>query len=136
MIFIDTNVLVAYAVKKDINHARAEKLINLISTLKFGNMVISDYVFDETITVISARTKSLEEAVVAGNYIRESMIVLNTDESTFEETWRLFKAQKKSRLSFTDCEILSIMKEYNIGNLATFDGEFKNVESVRIIENT
>ncbi len=136
MIFIDTNVLVAYAVKKDVNHIKAEKIINLISAQKFGNMVISDYVFDETVTVTFARTKSLEKAVTTGNYITESIIILNTDESIFAEAWKIFKAQKGSMLNFTDCEILAVMSAYNINNLATFDKEFREIDSIIVIDGT
>ncbi len=124
MIFIDTNVIVSYAVVKDSNHDKSVSLINRVVSGEFGTAITSDYVFDETVTVILVRSKSLETAKAVGNIINDSMNILRVDETVFDNSWKKFTEQRNTRFSFTDCTILGIMEEYGIDSLASFDGEF------------
>ena len=123
MIFLDTSVLVAYIVNKDSNHEKAVRLIDDIIAGKYGSTVTSDYVFDETVTVVLVRTKSLESAITSGQLIKESMDILSVNDIVFENAWKLFKNQESARFSFTDCTILSLISANHIENLATFDKE-------------
>jgi len=56
-IFIDTNIFVAFYNEADENHSKAKKIITDIAEGKYGKALTSDYVFDEAVTVILARTK-------------------------------------------------------------------------------
>ena len=38
-----------------------------------------------------------------------------------------------TKLSFTDCSIITCMKSENIKNLISFDNEFKKVNSITLI---
>lgn len=125
MIFLDTSLLVAYAVSGDSNHEKSVKIVDEIAEGKFGKAVASDYVFDETVTVILVRTKSLERAVRAGELIKESVELWKTDETAFDMAWELFSGQKETHFSFTDCTIIAQMSLNGIDRLATFDTEFK-----------
>ena len=49
-IFLDTSFLVAFYNKKDKNHSEARRLISEAD--KHTSFVISDYVFDEILTVL------------------------------------------------------------------------------------
>lgn len=133
LIFIDSSVLVAYFVKDDVNHERAEEIIEQIAGGKFESAFVSDYVFDETITATLVRSKSLKDAVSAGMHIKNTIEILTVGNELFNESWDLFRSQKGTALSFTDCTILSIMDKKNIRYLATFDGEFKNVASINVV---
>lgn len=133
MIFLDSSVLVSYEVDGDINHEKAVKLIREIAKGKFGEVFTSDYIFDETITVTFVKAKSLSKAITVGNYIKDSTEVLKVDESVFENAWELFKRQKETKLSFTDCTTLNAMEERNISNIATFDEDFKKIKTVNVI---
>mgnify|MGYP001566604286 CR=1 FL=1 len=59
--------------------------------------------------------------------------MIRISEEAFEQTWRIFSSQKETKLSFTDCSILSIMQEQGIKNLATFDEEFKKIKDINLI---
>jgi len=133
VIFLDSSVLVSYEVDGDINHEKAVKLIREIAKGKFGEVFTSDYIFDETITVTFVKAKSLSKAITVGNYIKDSTEVLKVDESVFENAWELFKRQKGTKLSFTDCTTLNAMEERNISNIATFDEDFKKIKTVNVI---
>jgi len=133
VIFLDSSVLVSYEVDGDINHEKAVKLIREIAKGKFGEVFTSDYIFDETITVTFVKAKSLSKAITVGNYIKDSTEVLKVDESIFENAWELFKKQKETKLSFTDCTTLNVMEENKILTIATFDEDFKKIETINVV---
>ena len=45
----------------------------------------------------------------------------------------IFKEQKVTILSFTDCSIIALMKKEKIRYTATFDGDFLKVENVEVV---
>ena len=47
-----------------------------VYTGKFGDVFASDYVFDETVTVALIRAKSVKRPVEVGNYIKQSISIL------------------------------------------------------------
>ena len=133
MIFLDTSVLVSYLVEGDSDHPRAEVSVNEIISGKHGSAVTSDYVFDEMVTVVLVRSKFLDTAATVGELIKESIAMIRIDERIFESSWMVFKKQKSTRLSFTDCTILTVVKENHIGKIATFDKEFQSSDGYEVI---
>ncbi len=123
-------MLVSYEVVSDVNHEKAVKLLREVAQGKFGKVFTSDYIFDEIVTVTFVKTKDLGKAILAGLYIRESTEVLKINQAVFEDAWNLFKKQKETRLSFTDCTTISIMKDNDIKNIATFDKDFRKVKEI------
>jgi len=124
MIFIDTNVFVAYYNKRDIHHERSLELIKRAIEGYYGKIFASDYVFDESVTVTLVRTKDIEKAIALGEYILNSEIeLLSVGETCFFESWNLFK---EIEMSFTDCTNLSLMKSYGIDKIMTFDMGFRD----------
>ena len=54
MIFIDTSLIVAFANEADEFHKRAVEIVREIDSGKYGTPVLTDYIFDETITTLLA----------------------------------------------------------------------------------
>ncbi|AKA49140.1 hypothetical protein IX51_08510 [uncultured archaeon] len=133
MIFLDTSVLVAFIVDKDSNHENAVSIMEEIVSGKHGPAITSEYVFDETVTVVLVRSKSLDSAVKTGALIKESMPVLDVGSDTFEASWNRFRNQKVTKFSFTDCTILEVVESNHIDKLATFDKDFKSRDSFRVV---
>ena len=133
MIFLDSSFLVSVEVETDEHHERAIKIRDKIIKGEFGNPVISDYIFDETITVTFGRTKNLHKTIVAGENLMNSADLVKIDEKIFEDGWEIFKNQKNTRFSFTDCITISLMKNENILNIATFDKDFNKVKGINIV---
>ncbi len=100
---------------------------------KHGQAITSEYVFDETVTVILVRSKSLYLAVKTGDLIKESMPVLDVGNSIFEASWNRFRNQKDTKFSFTDCTILEVVESNHIDKLATFDKEFENSSIFKVV---
>lgn len=133
MIILDSSFLVSVEVETDQNHERAVEIRNKIIKGDFGELFISDYIFDETVTVTFNKTKDLNKAVEVGEILMGLTEILKVEEKTLEETWKIFKNQKKTMFSFTDCTILALMQEKGIKNLATFDEDFDKIEDINVI---
>ena len=133
MVFIDTSLLVAFVVAKDTNHEKAVSIMEEIVGGKHGQAITSEYVFDETVTVVLVRSKSLYLASKTGDLIKESMPVLEVGNNTFEASWNRFRNQKDTKFSFTDCTILEVVESNHIDKLATFDREFEYSTSFKVV---
>ena len=133
MIFLDSSFLVSLEVETDQNHEKAVKIRDEIIEGKFSKIIISDYIFDETITVTFSKTKELQKAVLVGTNLRESVEIIKIDEEIFNSAWNLFKNQKETMFSFTDCTTLALMEKENIKNIATFDKDFKKIKEINVI---
>ena len=133
MIFLDTSFLVAYIVDKDTNHEKAVSLMKEIVEGEHGSAITSEYVFDETVTVVLVRSKSLESAVKTGDIIKESIPVLDVGNNVFEASWKRFRNQKNTKFSFTDCTILEMVESNHLDKLATFDREFEGADNFKVL---
>ncbi len=134
MIILDSSFIVAVEVETDQNHEKAVEIRNKIIKGEFGDTVISDYIFDETITVTYQKTKDLKKTILIGTNLRNSAKMMNVEEEIFEEAWEIFKKQENTKFSFTDCTIFSIMKLRKINNIATFDKDFEKIEGISVIK--
>jgi len=133
MIFLDSSFIIAFYNIRDENHVRAKSLMPDIVNYKYGPLYIFDYVFDEIVTVIFIRLRDLRKAVRIGEYLRKSVELVEVTGPNFEEAWRIFKKQKETDFSFTDCTSISIMRRMNIRNIATFDSDFLKLKEVNVI---
>ena len=133
MILLDSSFLVAIEVEKDENHQKAKKIMDEIINGNFGETLISDYIFDETVTVTFLKTKDLKKTVFVGENLRFSAKIIKIDSNLFNNAWKIFKEQKNTKFSFTDCTSISLLKNRKIKNIATFDKDFKVIEWVNII---
>ena len=59
MILLDTSLIVAYANTADQNHGRAVEVMKAVAEGVYGTPVITDYVFNEVVTVTLIKAKSL-----------------------------------------------------------------------------
>ncbi len=133
MIILDTSFVVSYFNERDENHLKAAELMKSIANLKFGPVYTTDYIFDETVTVGFIRLKNLVKAVEIGNYLLKSLRIIEVEKTGFYKAWEIFRKQKTTDFSFTDCTTISVMKENEIKNIATFDEDFKRTKGINVI---
>ncbi len=130
--FLDTSVIVAYYNSRDGLHKRAFELLPKIVRGDNGRVFISDYIFDEAVTVSLIRTKNLKKALELGEHLLKSEFhLLKVDDDAFNLGWELFQ---KANMSFTDCSSLALMRLYGIDKIATFDTGFGRVKGVKILK--
>jgi hypothetical protein len=137
MIFIDSNVFIAYVNKSDENHDKADELLEDIMKNKYGMPFTSDYIFNETVTTVLYRTGNVIRAVdvrdlILGNEEKEipsfiTMVFITED--VLSNAWKLFLKYSTKKLSFTDCASIEVIKSRGIEYIASFDKDFNGIVS-------
>ncbi len=133
-IFIDTGVIVAADSEKDSLHNQAAKILENIENGTYGNGIyISDYVFDEVLTLSFIRSGQMEKSKrLAKKLLGGKMLNwLYVNENTFRDAISRYLNQQ-TNLSFTDCTTIELMKQNDIEYIATFDAGFKKIAGIKI----
>jgi len=133
MIILDTSFLFAYYNDNDYFHEDSVKLAPEILSGKYGPVFISDYVFDEFMTIAFNKIKDLDKIVKIGENVLFFTNLIYVDEDVFKDSWEIFKNQKDTKMSFTDCSILALMKYRGISNIATFDEDFLKISKINVV---
>lgn len=133
MILLDSSLIVAYSNEIDENHSRALQIVRDLDVGRYGTPVITDYIFDEVVTVMLIKTKNLEKVFELGETLLNSTLFFRIDENLFSLAWSIFKEQRKPIFSFTDCASIAVCRINGISNIATFDEDFKKLKGYTII---
>jgi len=96
----------------------------------YGTPLITDYIFDEVVTVALVRTRNLKRVVELGEKLLGSTELMRLDELLFSLAWKLFKEEGGVKFSFTDCTTLAVARARGVVNIATFDIDFKGAPSI------
>ncbi len=125
MVFVDTSALIALNDKNDQYYKNAVIKSQQIKRHKL-ELVTSEYIFDESITLIRYRV-SHQSAVIFGESLLNSSIVKIIDVTSEDRlmAWEMFKQYRDKELSFTDCTSFVLMKRLKLQKAFTFDKHFK-----------
>ncbi len=132
-VFVDTGVLVAFANSRDDRHQDATRILDAARGRRWGRIITSDYILDEAVTLLLARTKRPERAVRLGQFILGTgdgdrvMDLAFVDPRSFLRAWVLFARMASRGLSFTDCTSLELMRALRIDRIASFDRGFDGI---------
>jgi predicted nucleic acid-binding protein len=126
VIFVDTSAWYATEVEDDVNHEPASKFLSEVASGKHGVSITTDYVLDETLTLLRSR-RDLETACSFIGKIRKSKSVriIWVDEKSFEKALDLFGKSDGKSWSLTDCTSFALMRELLMQSAFTFDGHFR-----------
>jgi hypothetical protein len=126
-LFVDTSAWLALNNKNDQYHDEAVSKITKVRQQKI-QLVTSEYVFDESVTIIRYRI-SHRAAVAFGDALISSNVA-SIEDITDEErlkAWVLFKKYRDKDLSFTDCTSFALMVKLKLQKAFSFDDHFKQV---------
>lgn len=126
-LFVDTSAWYALNDRDDQFHQQAlEKLLQIKS--ERIEVITSDYVFDESVTLISARIGH-RAAVSFGDSMLKSNVrqMLTISDDVRLAAFELFRKYADKTLSFTDCTSFALMKRYKLKTAFTFDAHFRQV---------
>lgn len=127
--FADSSFLVARFNVRDRSHRAAIRFLEEQKSAGADafRVVLSDYVFDETVTALVVRSRRHDVAAAAGRAIRESknLRLVRVESPAFEAAWRLFVERSDMRWSFTDCTSFVLMGNLGIRKALTFDANFR-----------
>ena len=126
MIFVDTSAWYALEVEDDSNHSPATRFLELLKRGRYGSLLTTDYVLDETLTLLLLRRGSAAALSFLDKVNRSKSIrIIWIDSSLFWKTIEFMKERTDKRWSFTDFTSLLIMKQTNVTNAFTFDENFE-----------
>lgn len=129
IVFADTSALVSLFNPDDSNHARAKLLARKVKSKFF---LISDYIFAETVTILSQKVGK-EKSIDAGELMKTRFKQIRINEDEAEIAWDIFKKQKSKNVSFFDCTTIALFQKGVFDKLFTFDADFqKNKVSVLV----
>lgn len=133
MIFLDSSAIIAYKNKDDVNHKKAVVIFSRIADGEYGQVVISEFVFSEVVTVLLLR-KGPKTALEVGEILRnaEELVMIRAS-ILFDRAWDIFKSQKGSKFSFVDASSIACLQDRSIKQIATFDRDFGGIESVNVV---
>ncbi|MGB9706740.1 MAG: type II toxin-antitoxin system VapC family toxin [Microgenomates group bacterium] len=124
LVFIDTSGFKAVVDKNDEFHWKAAKIWRKLKEEK-AILVTSNYILDETFTLLRARC-GIKAVLKFRKILAKSSRVLKVVRVTLADeagAWKWF-VKNWSGLSFTDCVSLALMKRLGIKKVVSFDRHF------------
>ncbi len=131
---IDSGVWIAAFNKKDAHHVQGKTIISAITDEKLTDVLITDYIFNEVVTYTRKKLGSEVSLRIAAALLDSSHVrIITIEESVFMSSFHIF--QKYDALSFTDANIVVVMKNLRIKHLFSFDSGFDSVNDILRLES-
>ncbi len=126
-VFVDTAAWAALFDERDRDHRRAASAWKRLKRDR-ARIVSSDYVFDETVTLMRRRA-GFDAARRTGEALLTSttLALLEIDRSLFVRAWDLHRRYADHDLSFTDCTTLAVIETHRAEAVFTYDRDFRDV---------
>jgi predicted nucleic acid-binding protein len=124
---VDTSGFYALLVKDDRMHARASEIVERAAQ-SGGRFVTTDYILDETATLLKARGHGhLAEAFFETVFTSAACRVEWLNPDGFTQTRRFFLKHHDQDWSFTDCFCFGVMRLLGLRDALTTDAHFRQV---------
>jgi predicted nucleic acid-binding protein len=126
LIFIDTGAWCALKDPDDQYHEDALSFYEELRDGKFGTLITTDYVIDETSTLLMAR-KGIDLASTLLDEVlpsKKSIHLVWMNEQLFSSAVSMFKASGDKRWSLTDCTSFEVVRRMEINEAFAFDWHF------------
>ncbi|WP_336024899.1 type II toxin-antitoxin system VapC family toxin [Halobellus salinisoli] len=132
-VLVDTGVLYAEHDTDATRHETAADALETVYDGELGHPYISDYVFDEAITLARRRTGSFSSAKRLSDRLRGRDVYPRVFEmqyvtaAVFADAVNVFEQYDDQQLSFTDATIVALVERYDIDRVLSFDGDFDGI---------
>lgn len=130
LVFVDTGAFIAKYLANDSQHSKS---LEIWKKLEKFNLLTSNHVFDETMTLLGRRA-GYSFAAERGEAIMGSKIlkVFYTDQEIEEDALRYFRKYADQGLSFTDAISFSVITKMKIKQVFSFDAHFDLLKVKRL----
>ncbi|WP_132059271.1 type II toxin-antitoxin system VapC family toxin [Halorussus amylolyticus] len=128
-VVIDTGLFYAVQNERATNHDTAKRALSHVFSGEFGQPYATDFVYDETVTLVRSRTNSFREATHAGNRILgradypDVVEFVTVSKTLFKESIEIFERYRDHALSFTDASTIALVKNRDIDFVLAFDDD-------------
>jgi predicted nucleic acid-binding protein len=130
MIFTDTGGWYGMSVPEDPNHLAALGW----SRLNRQPLVTTDYVVDETLTLLRARGHSAAALALGRQFFDGSLATIcYLTEADIRAAWQVFMRYTDKEWSFTDCTSKVIMEKLDITEAFAFDHHFRQFGTIKVV---
>lgn len=119
---MDTSAWYAYARADDPAHAAVKASLREWE----GRLVTSDFVFDETVTLVRVRAGH-GAALRVGAALRDPGVVdlVRVNAEDEDDAWAFFQRHKDKAFSFTDCASFALMRRLRLETAVSTDRHFR-----------
>jgi uncharacterized protein len=130
MIFVDTSAWFASVAPTDANHSTAIRWFNQNKS----PLVTSDYVVDETLTLLRARRQP-RSALALGDAFFDGTLtkIHHLSAAEFRGSWQIFRQFSDKNWSFTDCTSKLLLEKLRIQQVVAFDNHFYQFGSIVLL---
>lgn len=128
-LLVDTGVLYAHHDKDAERHKAAKTAMTDALKGEYGQPYVTDYVYDETVTLTRRRMGGFEDAKTVSDRIlgTDALKLLWMERRYFERAVDVFERYNDQPLSFTDASTVAVVKERGIDYVLSFDDDFDGV---------
>lgn len=129
---MDTTFWVGDADTNDDFHNSSHKAIEAIRTGSTSTAITTDFVIDETVTILGARKGfgAIKAAKVADSILSSPRVfTVYIDEVLMKESLRSYPTYE-GRLSLTDVTSLAVMRRYGVGKIFSHDRDFDGMKGI------
>ena len=125
LIFADSSAWYALSDERDADHDAASRFFQTSMRRETGRLATTDYVMDETLTLLRAR-RGLPAAHQLASLVDSSPNVelVWVGEERYRQALELMMSYRDKEWSFTDCTSFVVMRELGIRDAFTFDANF------------
>lgn len=137
MLFLDTTVLAGAADANDACHGDGKRILQAVASGKFGMALTSDYVLDETLTILAVKRRlGAAKAVAFVRLLLASPRVrlLTVDHDEFQRVLDDFASLGSKGLGFTDSASVSLMRLHGCTQIASHDHGFDQIPGLQRVE--
>jgi len=130
MIFVDTSAWFAAVIASDPNHRKAQSWL----TANQAKLTTTDYIVDETLTLLRARGQTARALVLGQELFAASRAALHfLTESDIRAAWDVYRKFQDKDWSFTDCTSKVVIEKLGLASAFSFDHHFFQFGSVVVV---
>lgn len=132
-VLVDTGVLYAHHDEGSSRHDSAVAAMNAINRGEYGQPYVSDYIYDETVSLTRARAEDFEPARRVGRRIRGAgeftspFRMLHVTAERFDAAVAAFERYDDQPLSFTDAASVALCEREGIDRICSYDDDFDGI---------
>lgn len=134
-VVVDTGVLYADHDTDASRHDSASAALESVYDGEYGQPIVSDYIYDEAVTLTRNRSGSFSAAHELANRIRgvdpfpRVYELLHVSAAVFADANEVFERYEDQDLSFTDATTIALLERQDIDAVMTFDDDFDGLVS-------